>query len=470
MSQTVNPEQTKYEKLWGYVPGYRSVAPGEEYVSLFMERVNVYRGASVIDFGCGTGRGALAIATLCGADVLALDFVPECLDIEVRQAVQGGRLRFEAADLTQPIAHKTAEYGYCTDVMEHVRPEDVHTVLRNVMVAAKRVFFAISTVDDKFGEVLGEPLHLTVQPHAWWREQFESLGARIDWDKNDGEVSFFYVSLYVSAEDYDRVTGLNTTDARIRENITQNLRLGLKEVSPHEAQDVTICLLAGGPSLADHEQEIIERGRTGELFVTVNGTYKWLIDRGIRPAAQIMIDARPFNARFLEPVIDTCRYIFSSQTAHEAVVKVPPEQAWLFHSGDNDAIKACFDEHVKETGQHKEWYPVPGGSTVIGRGLVVLAMLGFRNIEVFGWDSCLRDGAHHAYTQAENDHEHVVDITLGGRSFQCHPWMVIQAYEVPKLIRHVFGRIEGFNLNVRGDGLIAHMLKHAATLAAGKEN
>jgi len=102
-------------------------------------------------------------------------------------------------------------------------------------------------------------------------------------------------------------------------------------------------------------------------------------------------------------------------------------------------------------------------------GLVVLAILGFRNIEIFGWDSCLRDGQHHAYEQAENDRDHVVDIAIGGRAFKCHPWMVVQANEVPRLIRHVLGKIEGFNLEVRGDGLIAHMLKYAAE-QAGKEN
>ena len=43
--------------------------------------------------------------------------------------------------------------------------------------------------------------------------------------------------------------------------------------------------------------------------------------------------------------------------------------------------------------------------------------------------------------------------------------MVVQANEVPKIIRYILGPIDGFNLEVRGDGLIAHMLKHAALMA-----
>ncbi len=477
MTEILNPERARYERLWGAVPDYRRDAPGTSHVPTFFERARPHRGASVIDFGCGTGRAARDIWML-GEDlrVTMLDFAGNCLDPEIAKVAmspvgQQFGVRFQVADLTLPIDLPTiADFGYCTDVMEHVAPADVDAVLRNVLVAAKRVFFAISTVPDHFGAVLdGSPLHLTVQPHEWWAEKFKSMGVRIDWSRDLEEVSLFYVSLYANGDDFCEVTGLNASDERIKANIVANLRLGLQEVCPHQAQEQTICLLAGGPSLADHEAEIIERGRAGEIFVTVNGTYKWLIDRGIRPAAQIMLDAREFNARFIDPVIDTCKYLFSSQTAHEAVAKVPKEQAWLFHSGENEIIKQCFDEHCREIGANKEWYPIIGGSTVIGRGLVVLAMLGFRNIEIFGWDSCLRDGAHHAYPQPENDGQHVVDISLGGRTFKCHPWMVVQANEVPKLIRHVLGKIEGFNLNVRGDGLIAHMLKYAAE-QAGKEN
>jgi hypothetical protein len=94
-------------------------------------------------------------------------------------------------------------------------------------------------------------------------------------------------------------------------------------------------------------------------------------------------------------------------------------------------------------------------------------MLGFRKIEVFGWDSCLRDDQHHAYEQKENDHTYVMEIRVGDRTFKCHPWMVVQANEVPKIIRYILGPIEDFSIVVHGDGLIAHMLTYAASLSKG---
>jgi hypothetical protein len=182
-----------------------------------------------------------------------------------------------------------------------------------------------------------------------------------------------------------------------------------------------------------------------------------------------MVDGREFNKRFLEPAIDTCWYFFSSQVHHEVVKCAPKDRTILFHSGDSACVKELFDEAAKKIGNDVEWYPVYGGSTVVNRALTVLAMLGYRNIEVIGWDSCLRDDEHHAYDQPENDSNLISEVGIGGKWFKCHPWMVVQANEVPKLIKYLLGHIEGFQLHVRGDGLIAHILNHAAS-QAGKED
>ena len=458
--------QELYEKMWTH-EDYRKVAPGEHYAYRFVDWAKPPEDSRIIDFGCGTGRGALLLQVLTTSHILALDFASNCLDKNVKAL---GLVTFKQHDLREPLQEPVHDYGYCTDVLEHISPEDVEKVLQNIFVAARRVFLAISTVPDHFGPAIaGEPLHLTVKPHSWWKETLEKMGVRIDREQEGDGVAFFYGSIYATGQDYTDICTINVSMDRIKENIMANLRRGVRDICPHEVQsEAHIYVLAGGPSLADHEQEIIKLGKAGALFVTVNGTYKWLIERGIKPAAHFMVDAREFNARFIDPVIDTCKYIFSSQTAKEAVEKVPVEQAYLFHSGDTELVKECFTEFCKETGANRAWYPVFGGTTVIGRAIVCLAMLGFRNVEVFGWDSCLRDDKHHAYDQKENDAEHVVDISLGGREFRCQPWMVVQAHEFPKIIKYILGPIPDFNLCVRGDGLIAHMLNHAASMA-GKD-
>ena len=51
MTEILNPERARYERLWGAVPDYRRDAPGTTHVATFFERARPHRGASVIDFG-----------------------------------------------------------------------------------------------------------------------------------------------------------------------------------------------------------------------------------------------------------------------------------------------------------------------------------------------------------------------------------------------------------------------------------
>ncbi len=143
-----NPEALKYGKLWSEHPSYRAIAPGEDLAHTFLKQARPPIDAEVIDFGCGTGRGALILACpppLGGSlRVTMVDFVSSCLDPEIRQALetQKDRLRFLKKDLEQPLGI-AAEYGYCTDVMEHIPTEKVEKVLDNILQAARHVFFGM---------------------------------------------------------------------------------------------------------------------------------------------------------------------------------------------------------------------------------------------------------------------------------------------------------------------------------------
>jgi hypothetical protein len=104
-------EQAKYEAMWEK-PEYRVFAPGEHVVSQFLEVANPPSGASVRDLGCGTGRAGVILAGL-GFEVTQYDFAANCRD-------EGIELPFVQHDLMKPIAGPPADYGYCTDMLEHI--------------------------------------------------------------------------------------------------------------------------------------------------------------------------------------------------------------------------------------------------------------------------------------------------------------------------------------------------------------
>jgi hypothetical protein len=175
-------EREKYMRMWS-VAGYRQFSPGEEAAQTFLDVVKP--DGLVIDFGSGTGRGALAISK-AGHGVFMLDFASNCRDNETLH------LPFLEHDLTEPCALR-APYGYCTDVMEHIPPARVETVIRNIMASAETVFFQIATVPDSFGAVINQRLHLTVEEHAWWLETFKRLGYVVTFDRDIGQQSQFVV-------------------------------------------------------------------------------------------------------------------------------------------------------------------------------------------------------------------------------------------------------------------------------------
>ena len=162
-------ERIKYEKTWS-IPQYHNFSHGENHADLFMEMTGAKPGESVIDLGCGTGRGGKALEKK--------GLVPTYLDL----ANYNDMDPFIKQPLWEPIGSRYHEfdYGLCCDVMEHLPIEYTMLAIRNMLHACGSVFFSICFQDEAFGDIVGEPLHLTVRPFVWWRDHLEMMGTVID--------------------------------------------------------------------------------------------------------------------------------------------------------------------------------------------------------------------------------------------------------------------------------------------------
>ena len=442
--------QELYEAAWAH-PEYRAFSPGEHAVLDFIEVAEPKRGETLRDLGCGTGRAGNRLAAL-GLEVTQYDFAENCRDA-------GIDLPFVKHDLKNRIDGLPTDYAFCTDVLEHIAEADVPKVLENVVRAGWRVFLGICTAEDDYGPLLvGEHLHLTVKPAAWWREQLEALEAKIPWEKTEENWCWFYVAGYADAKEFPPKTVLNVPESTVLANVRANLEAGYREVEPHEQQDTPLLILAGGPSLNDFKDEIIERRKAGAFIVTVNNTHQVCREWGIEPSLHIMCDAREFNKRFVENPFPRTKYLIASQCHPSVAASLPKDQVLLWHSGQH--LQETLTEWDREHGTSREWYPIFGGGTVMLRALPLLVLLGFHRFELFGFDSSLGPSdEHHAYSQPENDRKMVVTVRAGRQDFRCHPWMVAQAGDFLNLMRVIGPHVD---LIVHGDGLIARIIQSAA--------
>ena len=452
-------EKDLYKMMWDK-PEYRQVAPGENIAHEFLKQAKPKQGATVLDLGCGTGRGGLNLAFFGGLDVTMVDFADNCLDEDIVPMLETQKhaLRFVEADLSQPLPVQAA-YGFCTDVMEHIRPHHVDQVIENCLTACQHVFFQISTVDDKAGVLVGHKLHLSVHPYEWWLKKLKDHKCIIHWSNKTDNTCLFYVSNWASGEEVVDAGTVNTTDDEIKKNVEHNIKQGYLQVEPHPTNDIEVMIVGGGPSLPQHIEKIKQLRQNGVKLITINNAYKWCLDNGLTPSAMVMVDARKFNARFTKPVVEDCKYFIASQCNPSVFEGLPKDRTYIWHT-QADLLKDILDE------QYKTWWSVPGGSTVLLRAIPLFRMLGFKRFHLFGCDSCLGENEmHHAYKQEENDGQLVMPVNVSGKIFNCNPWMVSQAQEFINLITQLGDEIE---LAIYG-GLLHHILESGASHANIKE-
>ena len=452
-------EKDLYKMMWDK-PEYRQVAPGEKIAHEFLKQAKPKQGATVLDLGCGTGRGGLNLAFFGGLDVTMVDFADNCLDKDIVPMLETQKhaLRFVEADLSQPLPVQAA-YGFCTDVMEHIRPHHVDIVIENCLAAAQHVFFQISTVDDKAGVLVGHKLHLSVHPYEWWLKKLKDHKCVIHWSQQTDNTCLFYVSNWATGEEVVDAGTVNTTDEEIKKNVEHNIKQDYLQVEPHPTNEIEVMIVGGGPSLPQHIEKIKHLRANGVKLITINNAYKWCLDNGLTPSAMVMVDARKFNARFTKPVVEDCKYFIASQCNPSVFEGLPKDRTYIWHT-QADLLKDILDE------QYKTWWSVPGGSTVLLRAIPLFRMLGFKRFHLFGCDSSLGENEmHHAYEQEENDGQLVMPVNVSGKIFNCNPWMVSQAQEFIDLVKMLGDEIE---LAIYG-GLLHHILESGASHADIKE-
>lgn len=122
---------------------------GKKYAGFILEAMRRTGSRTVLDYGCGKGTLRKALGPMVS------NYDP---------AVPQWSGRPSEADLV-----------VCTDVLEHVEPEHLEDVLKDIRrLARKAVFLVISCRPATKTLPDGRNAHLTVEKQAWWAEKLSN--------------------------------------------------------------------------------------------------------------------------------------------------------------------------------------------------------------------------------------------------------------------------------------------------------
>jgi uncharacterized Rossmann fold enzyme len=215
-----------------------------------------------------------------------------------------------------------------------------------------------------------------------------------------------------------------------------------------------IAVVGGGPSLADTLPELLAFQDMRGPVMAAGSAHDHLARMGVRLNYCAVLDPDPVMANYLREDAGDCLYLVASHVAPHVFWALEGRRVAVFGAGG--------------TFEKEHFAPVPivnaGGRTVGTRAMGLAIALGFRELHLFGVDSCFGpdEATHHAYTVNEAvAAPHAV--YCGGRKFMCAPYMVGQATDFQKFMGFFSEEVA---VEVHGDSLTAQIMKESDRMAA----
>lgn len=267
-----------------------------------------------------------------------------------------------------------------------------------------------------------------------------------------------------------KLAGVNTnadTPAELSEkNIPINLARGFPQLRnmPEIAKmkgDVPIAVVGGGPSAKNFVEDI----RKYRWVIVAGSAHDWVMDQGIIPRYAAFCDPDPLMAKYIARPCKETTYLVSTHSPPEVFEALKDHSIALWH---------CLPTRVEFLNEvDPGWSGVSGGCTIGLRSINIAIMLGFFNLHLFGFDSCLGSNKeHHAYEFATDKEElgtiYAVKEGMGLKgpaeeTFYCAGYQLAQASHYREFLVN-FSHL--CNIEVFGEGLIPSMHRRIMTRAA----
>ena len=217
----------------------------------------------------------------------------------------------------------------------------------------------------------------------------------------------------------------------------------IKEAQP--AKTGAILLVASAPSVKGQLELIKKMKAAGSPIVAIKGAHDWLIDNGVTPDYALAIDPQEHRIAFYKPQ-PYVHYMIASQCHPAMFDNLEGCQVTLWHP------------YVKKGQDRPKNCMLIGGGTTSGlRAISLFYVLGYRQFELFGFDSCNDGELLRVNGEGLKDGDKLIEVKIDpqGETFYCNTAMALQAEH----FQTYYDYLPDAKFNGHGRGLIQAIIK-----------
>ena len=209
-----------------------------------------------------------------------------------------------------------------------------------------------------------------------------------------------------------------------------------------------ILLVASAPSVKGQIELIKKMQKAGAHVVAIKGAHDWLIDNGVVPDYALAIDPQEHRIAFYKPHFEV-QYMIASQ-CHEA----------LFDNLEGYNVTIWHPYITKGQNRPKNTMLIGGGTTSGLRAISLFYVLGWRQFELFGFDSCNDGDTLRVNGDGIKEDDKLIEVKIepNGEVFYCNPAMALQAEHFQTYYDYLPDAV----FNGHGRGLIQAIIKKRA--------
>ena len=317
---------------------------------------------TVLDYGCGRGTLGIALGN------------PEWLS-EYDPAIPG----------KDTVPEKAVDLVVCTDVLEHIEPENLGEVLEHLRkLARKALFLVISTRPSSKTLNDGRNAHISLMSPAEWRAVLEEKFNVLSWGTNKDEIVVVLKRLHT----IDDITVVSAVSDTIRfENAKRNSTIVKRRLYRQPRHEKRVVIACYGPSLKTTWPGIAIEQRNGALVVSVSGAHDFLIERGVIPDIHVDVDPRIHKADFTKNPHPKIAYWMASCCHPKTINQLIGYDLTLWHVYNSDEDARILEE------VDREGFLVSGGGSVGCRVVSLMYTQGYRDFSIYGMDCSFEEGS-----------------------------------------------------------------------------